>query len=118
MKHYFGNGILARENLFAIGFLFVYALILLAADPEWLMWAGPITLGAFPVEVPGGSFASRPMESLQMASYAVLPGLLALILLLRVRGEARASRTSGASLVTAPGGHAAMHVEPEHRKAA
>ena len=118
MKHLFEKGILARENLFAIGFLFVYALILLAADPEWLLWAGPITLGAFPVEAPAVSPAFRPMESLQAASYAVLPGLLALILLLRTRGEGRASRTSEVSRATAAHGNAAVRVEPEHRKAA
>jgi hypothetical protein len=94
MKHLSGKGIATRENLFAVTFLFVYALILIVSDPEWLLWAGPITLGAFPVEAPGVSFAFDPMEIFPVVSYAVLPGLLALILLVRLRGEARRSRHS------------------------
>ncbi len=94
MKHLSEKGIATRENLFAVTFLFVYALILIASDPEWLMWAGPITLGAFPVGAPGVSFAFDPVETFQAASYAVLPGLLALILLVRLRGEAHRSRHS------------------------
>lgn len=102
MKHLPGKGIATRENLFAATFLFVYGLILLVSDPEWLMWAGPITLGALPVEAPGVSFAFAPVEILQAASYAVLPGLLALIFLVRIRREARRSRHS--HLPTVAGG--------------
>ncbi|HSL92463.1 MAG TPA: hypothetical protein VK863_07420 [Candidatus Limnocylindrales bacterium] len=118
MKHLSGKGIVTRENLFAVTFLFVYALILLVADPEWLMWAGPITLGAFPVETPRFTFAIDPVETLQGASYAVLPGLLALILLMRIRGAVRISRRSEAMRPPAADGHGAAHAEPEHRKAA
>ena len=92
MKHLSGKGIATRENLFAVTFLFVYALILLVSDPEWLMWAGPITLGAFPVEAPGVSFAFDPAEAFHAASYAVLASLLAWIFLVRIRGEAHRSR--------------------------
>lgn len=112
MKHLSGKGIATRENLFAVTFLFVFALILLVSDPEWLMWAGPITLGALPVEAPGVSFAFDPVESFQAASYAVLLSLLAWILLVRIRGKARAVSRPVAE------GHRALHAEPEHRKAA
>jgi hypothetical protein len=118
MKHLSGKGIATRENLFAVTFLFVYALILLVSDPEWLIWAGPITLGALPVEAPGVPFEFDPVETFQAASYAVLPGLLALILLVLIRGEALESRRSEASRPAAAEGHGAAHAEPEHRKAA
>jgi hypothetical protein len=118
MKHLSGKGIATRENLFAVTFLFVYALILLVSDPEWLMWAGPITLGAFPVEAPGVSFAFDPVETFHAASYAVLLSLLAWIFLVRVRGEARDSRRSETLRSPAAKGHGAAHTEPEHRKAA
>lgn len=117
MKHLSGRGIATRENLFAATFLFVFALILLVSDAEWLMWAGPITLGALPVEAPGVSFAFDPVETLQVASYALLPGLLALILLVGIRGKARASRPSEVLRLVAEG-HGAVHAEPEHRRAA
>lgn len=118
MKHLSGKGIATRENLFAVSFLFVYALILIASDPEWLMWAGPITLGALPVEAPGVSIAFDPVETLEAASYAVLPGLLALILLVRIGREAPDSRRSEAPRSPAAQGHGAAGAEPEHRKAA
>jgi len=118
MKHLPGKGIATRENLFAVTFLFVYALILLVSDPEWILWAGPITLGAFPVEAPGVSIAFAPMEILQAASYAVLPGLLALIVLVRIRREAPDSRRSEAPRSPAAEGRGAAHAEPERRRAA
>jgi hypothetical protein len=118
MKHLSGKEIATREHLFAVMFLFVYALILIVSDPEWLLWAGPITLGAFPVEAPGFSFAFDPVETFPAASYAVLPGLLALILLVRIRGESRDSRRSEALQSSAEKGHGAAHTEPEHRNAA
>jgi hypothetical protein len=99
MKHLSEKGIATRENLFAVTFLFVYALILLVSDPEWLLWAGPITLGAFPVEAPGVFFPFDPVETFQAASFAVLPGLLALIFLVRIRGEAHRSRHSQLSTI-------------------
>lgn len=118
MKHLSGKGIATRENLFAVTFLFVYALILLVSDPEWLMWAGPITLGAFPVGAPGVTFASEPVGSLQAASYAVLPGLLALIFLMRIRGAVRVSRHPKAIRPPAAEGRGAACAAQEHRKAA
>jgi hypothetical protein len=118
MKHLSGKGIATRENLFAVSFLFVYALILIASDPEWLMWAGPITLGAFPVEAPPAFPAFDPQEAFRAASYSVLPGLLAWILLVRLRGEARRSLRSKKPGSLADEKHEVVHGVREHRKAA
>jgi hypothetical protein len=88
MKLFTGKGFATAEILFVGAYLAVYAFLLLVSDPEWLMWAGPVTLGAFPVTAPGVSLAFDPREIFQVASYSVLLGLLALIILARIRVEA------------------------------
>jgi len=92
MKHPSEKGIATGEILFVGVYFAVYAFLLLASDPAWLMWAGPVTLGAFPVTAPAVSLPFEPLEVLQTASYLALPGLLALAFLSGLRGEARRSR--------------------------
>jgi hypothetical protein len=119
MKGFFGKRIVTRENLFLGAFFFAYASLLLVSDPEWLMWAGPILLGAFPVEAaPATSGLPIPMDSLQAASYLILPGLLALVILVALRGDGRGFRRSRPSQAPADGRHGAVHSAPESRKAA
>jgi hypothetical protein len=119
MKDLFKGRIVTREKIFLAGFFFVYALILLASDPEWLMWAGPIALGAFPVEAaPATPFSAVPLESLQWASYLTLPGLLALLILAKLRGDAHGIRAEEAPRSPAEDRHEPARGMPEHRKAA
>jgi hypothetical protein len=105
----------SRENLFAFAFLFVYGFLILVSDPEWLMWAGPVTLGVFPVEAPHVLPAFDSLETLRSASYSVLPGLLALIVLLRIGAKRRCARNAEAPGEEKP---EAAREAPEHRKAA
>jgi hypothetical protein len=80
--------IIAPENLFVAVYLFFYAVILLSSDPEWLMWAGPIILGAFPAAgAPSLSF--DPLEAFRAAATGVFLGLLALAVLLSAAGNLR-----------------------------
>lgn len=118
MKRPLGKGIVTRENLFAGAFLFLYALILLVSDPEWLVWAGPITLGAFPTEAPAYAFAAAPLETLQAACYLILPGLLALMILAGIRDKVRIFRRAPSSEPRVERLREAGHGLPEHRKAA
>jgi hypothetical protein len=118
MKHLSEKGIAPSEVLFVGASLTVYAFLLLVADPDWLMWAGPVALGAFPITAPGSSLAFDPLEILATASYSVLPGLLALIILASSRGEAHGFRHSTIPGPTAEEGHTQAHGAREHRKAA
>jgi hypothetical protein len=82
------------ENLFVAGVLFFYAVILLSSDPEWLMWAGPITLGAFPVTSPPSPLPFDPAEAFRAAATGVFLGLLALAVLLLASGDTPAVSAS------------------------
>jgi hypothetical protein len=120
MKQLHGNGTTVAEVLFVGAYFVVYAFLVLVVDPEWLLWAGPILLGAFPTAAPKVTPAFDALEMLQSASFLVLPGLLALIFLVRTTREARRSSRSPAP--TAAAGmekrKAATHAAPEHREAA
>jgi len=118
MKHLSGKGIAAAEYLFVGVYLAVYAFLLLVSDPEWLMWAGPVTLGAFPITAPAASFPFEPLEVLQAASYLALPGLLALAFLSGLRGKARRSREAELRGLLVEEKHEGAQGVREHRKAA
>lgn len=91
MKRIKTNRLLASENLFALAFLFLYAVILLLSDPEWLMWAGPITLGAFPAYT-APPLPFDPADTLRGAAAGVMLGLLAFMVLLAANGNPRTHR--------------------------
>ena len=76
------QGVLIGAVLFAI-----YAVILLSLDPEWVLWAGSMTLGALYIPDPAPSLFDHPQEALQMASVFNLLGLLTLLLLMVIIGE-------------------------------
>ena len=118
MKQLHGKGSGTAEYLFVGVYLAVYAVLLLVSDPEWVMWAGPITLGAFPVAAPKVFPVFEPMEIFQAASYMVLPGLLALIILVRTRSDARSSRRIPAPESSGEKQQGRPHGIPEHREAA
>lgn len=118
MKRLITESIVTRENLFAGAFLFLFALILLVSDPEWLAWAGPILLGAFPAAAPAVSFAAAPLETLQAACYLILPALLAGMILAGIREKVLVFRRARSSEPSAEEMRGAAHGTPEHRKAA
>jgi hypothetical protein len=120
MKPLKGYGTTAAEVLFVGTYFVVYAFLLLVVDPEWLIWAGPITLGALPAAAPKVAPAFDALEILQSASFLILPGLLALIFLVRALREARRSSRSPVPGTAAEMGKrkAVTHSAPEHREAA
>ncbi len=79
-----------KELLFGVALCTVYTALLLSMDPEWIGWAAPLVFGGAlaasgPPPVP--VFSASPREVLQMASSMSLFSLLALGLLIAVRGE-------------------------------
>jgi hypothetical protein len=118
MKHPAEKGSTAAEVLFVGVYFVVYAFLLLVADPEWLIWAGPITLGAFPSAVPNVASAFDALEILQSASFLILPGLLALIFLVRKPVKALGSGSITAQEPAADKRKAVTRAAPEHREAA
>jgi hypothetical protein len=80
--------LITPDNLFAAVYLFLFAVILLSSDPEWLMWAGPITLGAFPSDIPP-PLSFDPFETVRAAAGGALLGLLAFVILLAANGNPR-----------------------------
>lgn len=118
MKHLKRKGGTVAEVLFLGVYFVVYAFLLLVSDPEWLLWAGPITLGAFPSAVPNVAPAFDSIEILQSASFLSLPGLLALIFLVRKPAKAHGSGRSTSPEPAAEKIPAATHGSPEHREAA
>ncbi len=76
------SGSIGREFLFTAVYLFVFALLLISSKPEWLMWAGPITLGAFPVSAPASLPPFDPAQAFRAAGSGAFLGMLALAALL------------------------------------
>ncbi|MGE5699387.1 MAG: hypothetical protein ACM31N_04900 [Deltaproteobacteria bacterium] len=119
MKPLKGKWGTTAEVLFVGTFFVVYAFLLLVADPEWLMWAGPVALGAYPVEAaPFVLSAFDPLEALRSASFSLLPGLLALIVLVRIGGRGRGSGIAESKETRTEGKQEIAHGAPAHRKAA
>lgn len=81
-------------------------------------WAGPILLGAFPAEAPAVSLAAAPLETLQVACYLILPGLLALLVLAGIRDKVRVFRRAPSPGLQAEGMRGTARELPEHPKAA
>ena len=79
-----GKGLLIGACFFSI-----YAAILFSIDPEWILWAGPMTLGALYVPSPAPQLFDNPQHALQAASVFSFLGLLTLVLLMATVGEVR-----------------------------
>lgn len=56
--------------------LSAYGLILLSADPEWVVWAGQMTVGCLPLDAAPVSAAGDARESLRAAGSMSAVGLL------------------------------------------
>ncbi len=92
MKNHKEDRIFRQKDLVISGLLFsIYGLILFSLDPQWVMWAGPMVLGALyvPDPPPAILFFSSPREAFQLASLFSLVSLFALGLLIIIRGERR-----------------------------
>jgi hypothetical protein len=66
--------------------LSLYALALLLADPEWAMWAGAMSAGALPSEIPP-SLSHTSADLFAGAGTFSALGLGAFVALLAIRGE-------------------------------
>ncbi len=86
MKRVKISSFFAPENLFVAVYLFLYAAILLSSDPEWLMWAGPITLGAFPLTA-APPLPFGPAETFRTVGSGAFLGLAALAFLFLTNGN-------------------------------
>ncbi len=85
-----------EEKLFSMGGLLlitivfsVYAIILLSLDPEWVLWAGSMSLGSLYLPDPPPRLFDNPREALQMASAFCLLGLVSLLCLVGFMGEVK-----------------------------
>lgn len=90
MKNQPEEKIFTKKGLVIGALLFsCYGAILLLLDPEWVTWAGLMTMGALALpDLPPPLF-SNPEEGFQMASFFSFLSLLAILLLVVVTGEAR-----------------------------
>lgn len=85
-----------EEKLFSMGQLLlitiafsVYAIILLSLDPEWVLWAGSMSVGSLYVPDPPPRLFDDPRKVLQIASdlfHLFLVGLLGLLCLVGFMG--------------------------------
>jgi hypothetical protein len=85
-----------EEKLFSMGQLLlitcvfsVYAITLLSLDPEWVLWAGSMSLGSLYVPDPPPRLFDDPRKALEIASDLFLVGLLGLLCLVGFMGEVK-----------------------------
>ena len=78
-----------RELLLITIVFSVYAIVLLSLDPEWVLWAGSMSLGSLYLPDPPTRLFDNPREALQMASTFCLIGLVALLCLMVIMGEVK-----------------------------
>jgi len=88
MKNQPEERLFSRNELLCIVFIFsIFAIGFLSLDPEWILWAGSMSLGSLYVPDPPPRLFDNPREALQMASAFCLAGLLSLLCLMAVVGE-------------------------------
>ena len=79
------KGVLVAALLFSI-----HLWALLQLDPEWVLWAGSMSLGSLTIpDVAPPRLFDHPGETLQVASVFTLLGLFALLLLMFSMGDVR-----------------------------
>ncbi len=81
-----------RELLLITTVFSVYAVILLSLDPEWVLWAGSMSLGSLYVPDPPPRLFDDPRKVLEIASdlfHLFLVGLLGLLCLVGFMGEVK-----------------------------
>lgn len=77
-----------RNREFGIGsaLLLLYGVLLAVSDPGWVMWAGAMSVGALPSEIPP-SLSHTPADLFTGAGMFSALGLGAFVALLAMRGE-------------------------------
>jgi hypothetical protein len=90
MKNHTDERIFTKKGV-AIGVVFfsIYGVILFSLDPEWVRWAGSMTMGALYVPDPPPPLFSQPQEAFQMATVFSLLSLSALVCLMAIMGEVK-----------------------------
>jgi hypothetical protein len=85
-----------KERLFSLGqlllitFVFsVYAITLLCLDPDWVLWAGSMSLGSLYVPDPPPRLFDDPRKALEIAADLFLIGILGLLCLVGFIGEVK-----------------------------
>ena len=92
MKNQPKERLFSRKELLFIVFIFsIYAISLLSVDPEWVLWAGSMSLGSLYIPDQPPRLFDDPREALQMASAFCLIGLVALLCLMVITGEAKSA---------------------------
>jgi hypothetical protein len=77
-----------NRGLLIIAFVFsIYAICLLSVDPEWVLWAGSMSLGSLYIPDQPPRLIDSPRETIQLASVLCLLGLIALLCLMAIMGE-------------------------------
>ena len=90
MKNHTEERIFTKKGVVIGVVLFsVYGVILFSLDPEWVRWAGSMTIGALYVPDPPPPLFSQPQEAFQMATVFSLLSLSALVCLMAIMGEVR-----------------------------
>jgi len=79
-----GKGLLIGAICFSL-----YGIILLSLDPEWVLWAGSMSLGALYIPDPPPRLFDDPQQAFRAASVFSLLGLFALGLLMVIMGQVR-----------------------------
>ncbi len=75
--------------LFNTLFFITYGVILYLSDPEWIMWAGSMTMGVLRIGDIPPAIPVAPFDALRAASVYGLFGLLALVFFVETAEEKR-----------------------------
>lgn len=86
----------AANLLFNTLFLAVYGTILYMSDPEWIVWAGSMTMGVLCIGDIPPAIQVAPVEALRVASIYGLFGLLALVFFVETAEEKRVRNVKSA----------------------
>ena len=92
MKRILSRAFAAPGDCAGLALLALYGCALLVADPAWILWAGPVTMGAFPVDAAPVAAAPGYLDTLQAASCAAAAGLLAVAAIGPLWGAAEQGR--------------------------
>lgn len=71
----------------ALLFFSIYDVILFSLDPEWVLWAWPMAMGALYVPDPPPPLFADPRAAFEMGAAFYLLSLLALVFVGVIRGE-------------------------------
>jgi len=90
MENKTGRKKFRRDLPIIAALLFLYGVLLFSLDPEWVQWAGAMSIGVlYTGDMLPPAIFSQPLEAVRMASLSGLLTLCALALLLDILEEPR-----------------------------